>query len=133
MFDVMHVKRRALRSSSTPRTRSAASPVFQPELNVIEPVPKPKYYLEYIIAIIGDRRMFETEGCASVIAQRKNQHPRPYRPRADDPGRFRPDYRFKFVRRFSCLRHGSRLPRFLCRGTGRTGRYAVVSLRGKRD
>jgi hypothetical protein len=85
--------------------------MFQLKLNDIELVSKPEYYREYIIAIIGDRRMLETEGCAPVAAQREDQHPQPYRPRADDPGRLSPDYRFKFVRSFSYLRHGGRLPR----------------------
>jgi hypothetical protein len=84
--------------------------MFQLKLNDIELVSKPEYYREYIIAIIGDRRMLETEGCAPVIAQRENQHPQPYRPRANNPDRFRPDYRIKFVRSFSYLLHGGSLP-----------------------
>ena len=93
--------------------------MFQLKLNDIELVSKPEYYREYIIAIIGDRRMLETEGCAPVIAQRENQHPQPYRPRANNPDRFRPDYRIKFVRSFSYLLHGGSLPsppRLLSRG-----------------
>lgn len=58
---------------------------------------KPEYYREYIIAIVGESRMLETEGCAPAIAQRENQHPQPYRPWADDPDRFRPDYSLKFA------------------------------------
>jgi len=84
--------------------------MFQLKLKDIELVSKPEYYRKYIIAIIGDPRMLETEGCAPVVAQRKNQHPQPYRPRADDPDCFRPDYRIKFVRSFSYLLHGGRLP-----------------------
>ena len=65
-----------------------------------------------------DPRMLETEGCAPVIAQRVNQHTQPYRPRADDPDRFRPDDRLKFGRGFSYLLHGAacRVARFLSRG-----------------
>jgi hypothetical protein len=85
--------------------------MLQLPLNDIELVSKPEYYREYIIAIVGDRRMLDTEGCAPVIAQRKNQHPQPYRPWANNPGRFRTDYRIKFGRSFSYLRHGGRLPR----------------------
>jgi hypothetical protein len=51
--------------------------MFQLKLNDIELVSKPEYYREYIIAIIGDPRMFQTEGCAPVVAQRENQHPQP--------------------------------------------------------
>jgi hypothetical protein len=64
---------KAMRKTS-PRTRSAASPMFQLKLNDIELVSKPEYYLKYIIAIIGDTRMLKTEGCAPVVAQRENQH-----------------------------------------------------------
>jgi hypothetical protein len=64
---------RVMRKTS-PRTRSAASPMFQLKLNDIELVSKPEYYLKYIIAIIGDTRMLKTEGCAPVVAQRENQH-----------------------------------------------------------
>ena len=84
--------------------------MFQLKLNDIELVSKPEYYRKYIIAIIGDPRMLQTEGCAPVIAQRENQHPQSYRPRANNPGRFRPDYRIKFGRSFSYLRHSSSLP-----------------------
>jgi hypothetical protein len=84
--------------------------MFQLKLNDIELVSKPEYYRKYIIAIIGEPQMLETEGCAPVIAQRENQHPQPYRPRADDPDRFRPDYRLEFGRCFSYLRHGVNLP-----------------------
>jgi hypothetical protein len=59
--------------------------MFQLKLNDIELVSKPEYYRKYIIAIIGEPQMLETEGCAPVIAQRVNQHTQPYRPRADDP------------------------------------------------
>ena len=55
--------------------------MFQLKLNDIELVSKPEYYrkyIMYIIAIIGDPRMLETEGCAPVIAQRENQHPQSY-------------------------------------------------------
>jgi hypothetical protein len=64
--------------------------MLQLKLNDIELVLKPEYYRKYIIAIIGEPQMLETEGCAPVIAQRVNQHTQPYRPRADDPDRFRP-------------------------------------------
>jgi hypothetical protein len=84
--------------------------MFQLKLDDIEPVLKPEYYRKNIIAIIGDPGMLQTEGCAPSVAQRDNQHPQPHRPRADDPGRFGPDYRFKFMRSFSYLVHGSRLP-----------------------
>jgi hypothetical protein len=67
-------------------------------------------YRKYIIAIIGDPRMLETEGCAPVIAQRENLHPQSYRPWANNPGRFRTDHRIKFGRSFSYLRHSSSLP-----------------------
>jgi hypothetical protein len=97
----------------SPRIRSAASPIFQLKLNDIELVSKPEYYRKYIIAIIGDPRMLQTKGCAPVIAQRENQHPQSYRPRANNPGRFRPDYRIKFGRSFSYLGHGGRLPRLM--------------------
>ena len=59
--------------------------MFQLKLNDIELISKPEYYLKYIIAIIGDTRRLKTEGCAPVVAQRENQHPKPYRPRPDDP------------------------------------------------
>ena len=84
--------------------------MFQLKLNDIELVSKPEYYRKYIIAIIGEPQMLETEGCAPAIAQRENQHPQPYRPRADDPDRFRPDDRLKFGRGFSYLLHGGSLP-----------------------
>ena len=83
--------------------------MFQLKLDDIEPVLKPEYYRKNIIAIIGDPQMLKTEGCAPSVAQRENQHPQPHRPRADDPDRFRPDYRIKFARSFSYLRHGSSL------------------------
>src|ERR1700704_7129787 len=84
--------------------------MFQLKLNDIEPVSKPEYYRKNIIAIIGDPRMLKTEGCAPSVAQRENQQPQPHRPRADDPGRFGPDYRLQFVRSFSYLLHGGSLP-----------------------
>ena len=84
--------------------------MFQLKLNDIELVSKPEYDRKYIIAIIGDSRMLKTEGCAPVIAQRVNQHTQPYRPRADDPDRFRPDDRLEFGRGFSYLLHGGSLP-----------------------
>jgi hypothetical protein len=49
---------RVMRKTS-PRTRSAASPMFQLKLNDIELVSTPEYYLKYIIAIIGDTRMLK--------------------------------------------------------------------------
>jgi hypothetical protein len=52
-----------------------------------------------------------TMRCTPAIAQRENQHPQPYRPRADDPDRFRPDYGLKFGRCFSYFRHGGSLAR----------------------
>ena len=85
--------------------------MFQLKLNDIEPVSKPLYYRKNIIAIIGDPRMLKTEGCAPSVAQRENQQPQPYRPRADDPDCFRPDHRIKFGGSFSYLLHGGRLPR----------------------
>jgi hypothetical protein len=84
--------------------------MLQLQLNDIELISKPEYYQEHIIAIIGDPQMLKTEGCAPVVAQRENQHPQPDRPGADDPDRFRPDYRIKFVRSFSYLLHGGSLP-----------------------
>ena len=84
--------------------------MFRLKLNDIELVSKPEYYRKNIIAIIGDPQMLESEGCAPVIAQRVNQHPQPYRPRADEPDRFGPDYRIKFARSFSYLPHGGSLP-----------------------
>jgi hypothetical protein len=84
--------------------------MFQLKLNDIELVSNPEYYRKYIIAIIGDPRMLKTEGCAPSVAQRENQHPQPHRPRTDDPDRFGPDYRIKFVRSFSYLLHGGSLP-----------------------
>jgi len=83
--------------------------MFRLKLNDIELVSKPEYYRKNIIAIIGDPRMLKTEGCAPSVAQRENQQPQPHRPRADDPDRFGPDYRIKFARSFSYLRHGSSL------------------------
>jgi len=64
--------------------------------------------------------MLETEGCAPVIAQRVNQHTQPYRPRADDPDRFRPDDRFKSAVVFLtfCMAAACRVARFLSRGSG---------------
>ena len=44
--------------------------MFRLKLNDIELVSKPEYYRKYIIAIIGEPQMLETEGCAPVIAQR---------------------------------------------------------------
>src|SRR5450755_2508704 len=87
--------------------------MLQLQLNDIELVSKPEYYRKYIIAIVGDRRTLETEGCVPAIAQRENQHPQPHRPGANNPGRFRTDYRIKFGRCFSYLRHGGSLPRLL--------------------
>ena len=92
--------------------------MFRLKLNDVELVSKPLYYRKNIIAIIGDPRMLKTESCAPVVAQRENQHPQPHRPRADDPDRFRPDYRIKFARSFSYLLHVGSLPspRLLSRG-----------------
>ena len=84
--------------------------MFRLKLNDIELVSKSEYYRKNIIAIIGDPRMLKTEGCAPSVAQRANQQPQPHRPRADDPGRFGPDYRLQFVRSFSYLLHGGSLP-----------------------
>jgi hypothetical protein len=81
--------------------------MFQLKLNDIELVSKSEYYRKYIIAIT---RMLKTEGCAPSVAQRENQHSQPHRPRTDDPDRFGPDYRIKFVRSFSYLLHGGSLP-----------------------
>ena len=92
--------------------------MFQLKLDDIELVSKPEYYRKYIVAIIGEPQMLETEGCAPVIAQRVNQHTQPYRPRADDPDRFRPTIASSSAAVFLtfCMAAACRVARFLSRG-----------------